>query len=355
MSLKIDQLRQLSLELVLNELGCVKKTDHKNKWRTPDGDFVTVDGEKFFNHDSDEGGGGAIDAVQAVTSWSFGECIAWLRKLAADKGEHIDYQENKEIQLIMARELVLPVPSAKGWNQVYKYLTSRSLDHKLIESLHQSGDIFAEETIESTKEIDSYASAKAGEQIYVKTTIVNAVFARRDLIGNITGASRRGIFSDFKAVQGRKDKGTFSVGNKANPEIIAIVESAIDAISYYQCHPKDSLLVISTDGAGKPFMPLIEKYPSAEIVLAQDDDEAGDRMAKLQMDLFLPSGRVCRRERPKFGKDWNDFVTEQKCQFDEFNNVGCCAICGDELDEDELEIGDTCSYHSWSIEKNRDR
>lgn len=309
MSLKIEQLRQIDLPLVLAELGCASKDARHGKWRSPAGDLVTVEGSQIYNHDTEKGGGGAIDAIMLVAGWSFPASVAWLRKLAKASGEHLVFADVAEQQSIR-KAFVAPVPSPERWKDVREYLLRRGLNGKLLDDLHQSGDVYAEELVQETEDIDEYTSQKWGERVFHKRIRVNAIFARRNLAGLVVGAAQRGIRFDFKCNLGPKEDGAFAVGDRSDPDRIAIVESPIDAISYYQCHAHPGLLVISTDGAGRPYMPLIEKYPDAAIVLAQDADEIGDQMAESIGKSLSSKGRRCEREKPPCGKDWSDFIQD---------------------------------------------
>ena len=87
---------------------------------------------------------------------------------------------------------------------------------------------------------------------------------------------------------------------------LVVVESALDAMSFYQ-HDQTPALVLSFGGGlspeqGELLHHVLTKYPAAEIVTATDADEQGEAFAA----LILSHRTDARRARPPTGKDWND-------------------------------------------------
>jgi len=71
--------RELPLESVLERLGCARDPKDKHNWRTPIG-RITVNGAKFYAHDQDKGGGGAIDLVMAIEETDYKGAVNWLAR-----------------------------------------------------------------------------------------------------------------------------------------------------------------------------------------------------------------------------------------------------------------------------------
>ncbi len=120
---------------------------------------------------------------------------------------------------------------------------------------------------------------------------------------------------------GSRGLGVQVVGNSRDlPTIIIVTETAIDSMSYYQLHkkPKDNqkFVYISTGGAltlvqQETLVKLMQQYPSAQLILAQDADEAGEKMAQ-RLAIHAPRQPV--RDIPPEGKDWNDYLQSRVAQ-----------------------------------------
>ena len=90
---------------------------------------------------------------------------------------------------------------------------------------------------------------------------------------------------------------------------IVVTESAIDAMSHAQMFMGPREIYVSHGGnpskeAFAQLKDLLHTHPNAQLFLAHDNDEAGDRMAQRVKDL-APEGMQTMRERPVL-KDWSD-------------------------------------------------
>lgn len=303
-----EQLRNISISDVLLALECVPDHRDREKWKSPSGEVITVrDNLKVFNHALDKGGAGAIDATQLITGWAFGKTLGWLRKLARDENLQIE-SSRLEVAAPEEKSLALPKSDPRALREITDYLVKkRKLNPSLIEQMISDGDIYAFSHTVETTERDEYLSAVEGQTCFKTNRVLNVVFVRRNLAGEVVGAVQRGIKGDFKQTVGKKESGFFFVGNRVSPKVIAIVESPIDAISFLQSHREVDLLVMSTDGSGKPYRPLLSQFPIAEIWLAQDADATGDLMAT-SLAQSLGCERSTKRVRPIGGKDWNELL-----------------------------------------------
>lgn len=93
---------------------------------------------------------------------------------------------------------------------------------------------------------------------------------------------------------------------------LVIVETALDALSHAQLHPGEDSAYLSFAGQMSSVQEelvarIIRRVAErgAEIVIATDADETGDRYAEF-LAAQVPAGTVVRRELPEQGKDWND-------------------------------------------------
>ena len=264
---KIEKLRNISLDAVLEAAGAVRDPKDRNNWRTEVG-RLTLTGQKFFNHDAKKGGGGAIDLTMHLRNCGFRDAVAFLDSLPAPEAETKTERVERS---------VVPAPAPEHWPGVRRYLVeTRCLDAKIIDDLHEAGIIYA----------DSYR---------------NAVF----LSENGKGAELRGTGSrNFHGYRG--EKGPFVL--PGDPEFVAFTESAIDAISFKTLErPKYDPTVYAFAGGAKN---LIQRYALSlvergcrNIFAAFDDDKAGEEFFEILFDA-LPENS-CIGLFPDGFKDWN--------------------------------------------------
>jgi DNA primase len=87
-----------------------------------------------------------------------------------------------------------------------------------------------------------------------------------------------------------------------------VTESALDALSVYQCDPQPGLY-LSFAGTLSPdqrqlLAQVLTRYPAASVLAATDNDAEGEAFAAL-IQSFRPDAR---RARSPQGKDWNDML-----------------------------------------------
>ncbi|NCC62426.1 MAG: DUF3991 domain-containing protein [Verrucomicrobiae bacterium] len=111
-------------------------------------------------------------------------------------------------------------------------------------------------------------------------------------------------------------KGLWYSEAKTTDGRLVLVESAIDAMSFHVLFGDQHTRYMSTGGELNPQQPTLlrgamEKlHPSAEIILAFDDDEGGEKITK-EIEAAAPAGRKMVRMRPEGGKDWNQILKNQ--------------------------------------------
>jgi len=270
---RADQVRTIPLESVLRLSGAQPDRYDKRKWHTPQG-VLSVTGAKFMNWNRRRSGGGAIDLVIHLHNLGFAQAVQWLwRQFPNSLCPQPDRAFSKT-------PLSLP-PSdpAKLW-RVQRYLVAaRGLPRVLIESLIQSGNLYADHR-------------------------ANVVFLLLGKQNNPVGAELRG--TTYRSWHGlapgsQKDLGFFSIPTVPLPAII-LVESAIDAISCFALHPQHRC--ISTAGA-RPnprwLAALIDQGYS--VYCGFDADPTGDKMARAMSALYP----AVQRLRPD-QHDWNDVL-----------------------------------------------
>lgn len=266
-------------------MGLTRDKHDKHKWRG-EGQIISINDQKFYDHANLKGGYGAIDLVMYVQGREFKEALGWLADSALElppapvRSHEPKAQERQPFQP--------PAKDESKWLAVRQYLTQkRQLPGALVDELHSQGKV--------------YADAKQ-----------NAVFLRQDIDGNLTGASLRGTYNDssFKglATGSQREGGWFSfVQGEGQLKRIVLVESAIDALSAAAlAEQPGKAMFVSTDGAGSVPTAWLkqQQQQGVEIVAAHDSDRPGEAMAwRLAAEL----GSVTRAT-PTVGKDWNEHL-----------------------------------------------
>lgn len=291
MKREASRVREIPLTEVMERLGCERDpSDPKNNWKTPAG-RITITGQKFFNHDMNEGGGGAIDLVKAQLGCDYKAAVAWLGgEIGKDAaiGAAMAAAKVEAVQAVAVKPpSPVPTPSREPQHveRVRRYLVeARQIPAKLVDWCLSKGKVFAA----------TWQTKNGG-------TLVNAAFAL-----DTGGVELRGTASDFHGVRGKK--GAFVISAPAARKAV-FVESAIEAMSYYQLAKErgESVRVISTTGSSsEKLLELVTKELAAgrEVAPAFNYDQAG---AMLAAKVEKAGGSA--RELPPLGcNDWNEYL-----------------------------------------------
>ena len=272
----IDELRGIDLKLILELSGALKDPTDKKKWHTLRG-IISISGQKFFNWNESNGGGGAIDLVIHLKKCDFKTAIDWLK-------QHFPVVSLLPTECPLRPPLQLPKRDDSKFDQVRHYLQMvRQIDGRLIKLLFETGTLYAD--IRS-----------------------NAVFLLLGKENGVVGAELRGTTSSKwrgMAIGSRKDLGYFSI-HYGKTKTLILCESAIDALSYLTLNP--NYLAISTAGANPnpAWLPALihEDY---QIFCGFDDDCTGNKMAEKMIQLYP----TVKRLRPS-KHDWNDLLISKR-------------------------------------------
>lgn len=283
---ELQRIRAVPLEAVLEGFGALRDPkDPKRNWRVGSS-RITVTGDKFFDHNEERGGGGALDLTLHLmgrdarhpTGRDLHDAATWLG--AADRAVQVATQRAQDrpvapIETTKPQEP--PIPDESRLTRVRWYLTEkRGLPEDLVDRVIDKGLVFA----------DSRA---------------NVVFRLRDETGRDVGFEKRGTYDKpFHSVYG--DKGLFFAGS-GRSRIAAFVESGIEALSYKALRP--DVLAVSTTGNAielpeKLGRHLLER--GFTVVAAFNADPDGDRFAERFAERL---GASVQRHRPEGHKDWN--------------------------------------------------
>jgi len=301
----VAQARHLDLRDTIQTLGGVQDRYDTHKWRVND-EHISINGERFYNHDQQKGGGGSIDLVMHVTGYSFKQAVAYLTHEAgpelaiAAAANHGARERTAQAEEIVARgeraPFMQPQADENRWPQVRAYLVEqRQLPAGLVDELYERGTIYAD-----------------GRS--------NAVFLRTNEEGQAVGASLRGTLpgSEFQglAYGSRRDEGHFSF-TIGTPERYSapqyhITESPIDALSraalIQRAGEGGEFVFLSNDGHGElPRRQIDEGLARQALVHCGFDNDAGGNKLWAQVKEAYPRAEAIVRERPSAGaKDWND-------------------------------------------------
>lgn len=310
-NLDLSAIRGIPLEAVLQTFGATRDpTDPKRNWRTSTRDRITVTGDKFYNHDAEEGGGGAIDLAVHLLGYDKGNAEGFRKALS--ELASIDRQAAINQYVIEgpkhAERIIDGTERPRINNEI-----PQSAPHKLprvVKYLTEHREIPAE-IIEKTIAADRLYADAFG----------NAVFRLQDpnLSGQNMGVELRGTLPDkpFHGTRGQ-EKGYFFTGTTKNKTAV-FVEAAIDALSLEAIGTQPEALIISTTGSRKETLQQLAvklKELGYQIQSGFDLDQTGDRMTKALQEAL--GGSVERlspnpdhltayqNKAGKPGKDWND-------------------------------------------------
>ncbi len=301
----VAQARQLDVRDTMQTLGGAQDRYDTHKWRVNDA-HISINGERFYNHDQQKGGGGSIDLVMHVTGYSFTQAVAYLNHEAgpelavAAAANHGARERTTQAQEIVERgeraPFMQPQADEDRWPQVRAYLVEqRGIPRGMIDELHERGTIYAD-----------------GRS--------NAVFLRTNEEGQAVGASLRGTApgSEFQglAYGSRRDEGHFSF-TMGTPERYSapqyhITESPIDALSraalIQRAGESGEYVFLSNDGHGElPRRQIDEGLARQALVHCGFDNDAGGNKLWAAVKEAYPRADAIVRERPPAGaKDWND-------------------------------------------------
>ena len=277
MAASISELRRIDLKTILALATAVRDRSDKNKWHTCQG-IISVSGQKFFNWNQSEGGGGAIDLVIHLKKCDFNTALCWL-------SEHFPSAvRGVETKCVSRPAFQLPQRDDTKLHQVTRYLqVVRHIDPQLVKLLLDAGTLYPDDR-------------------------GNAVFLLLGKEKLVVGAELRGTTSlrwRGMATGSRKDLGYFSI-ERGKTKTVVLCESAIDAISCLALNP--DCLAISTSGANPNpawLQSLINE--GYAIFCGFDSDDTGDRLA----ERMLQSHSSIKRLRPT-KNDWNDLLISKQ-------------------------------------------
>ena len=271
-----------------------------------DGETIVVGQDRrdnhyiYFNVGDNADSGTVLDFVQKRTGETLGKVRKRLRQWLGMPNPQVERVEVQpaaldEIELSMAKD-----KAQKLWNSLSD--TSVSLFRGELRGIPI-------DTVKTAK--DSVRRDDQG----------NWYFALRDADGEICGVEKRDKDGrNGRIAEAGQKKGIFVFGGQDGElcEKIIITESTIDALSAKYIANDSRHAFVSIGGnagivAQKAIKELCDKLPKAEIILATDNDQAGDRHAERIKELIGIGSRSYKRYRAKM-KDINEDLVIAKAQ-----------------------------------------
>ncbi|MDO9142182.1 MAG: DUF3991 and TOPRIM domain-containing protein [Methylobacter sp.] len=269
----IENLRVLDLAAVCSLLNLERDEKDPKQFKT-DGFRISVTGLKWFDHSAGKGGGGAIDLVMHVKHLSF---MAAANYLSSAGGELPTASTKAATAKTTAAATKPPTPNKNNLPRILAYLTEqRGLNAALVQWCVDKGLIYAD--------CRNNCVFRYGHQ----------------------GAELRGT----GAVQWRSVYGTIEHGfilPARLPVGVAVLESAIDALSYRQIHRDMITLSIAGNGNHKIIQQAVNiaKANKLPVFSAFDSDSGGNVADKILCGYAASDGVTVMQDRPR-RKDWNE-------------------------------------------------
>lgn len=267
---EITTLRDIDVTETIQNLGLIQSENDANQYEG-DNHRISVNNQKWYDHNNSKGGGGSIDLVSHVLICTFKDSLEFLCN--GYTVTHINKTKKSDIK---ARSIV-PIEYPKHWKKTREYLIKdRLLNPIIIDWCYEHQLIYADR-------------------------FNNAVFKYGD------GVEMRGIYKKWRSCRGIMSK-PFMLRCNGLAYGLAITESAIDCLSYRQLHQSTICASIAGNGNKKLIVSLIQiaKRDSVPIISAFDNDKGGD-MANAGLCAMCEDENVTViQDRPSNNNDWND-------------------------------------------------
>jgi len=352
----------IDLIALCQHLGFTRSAYSENQLMT-DQHSIKITGEKWFDHDAGKGGGGAIDLVMYLQGIDYKTARDYLgalppitakpadkRKTAievieslglkkGDKSEANVY-EGKDHRITVTHDLwKCHKCDTGGKGAINLVMHVDECNYAKAKDFLEDGKTIAtiEKTIETNKaKPPTKPTTPPKFDRNTLPAVIDYLCINRGLNRVMVDwcVSKGIIYSDHKANacfrygQGVAVMGTGAIGFRANYgtltecftipargqcEAVAIVESAIDALSYRQLNPSVTVCAIAGNANNSLMRYALDLAAknSVIVVSAFDSDKGGDdghdRLLKLNNGIV----EVYEHRPPTPFKDWNDFILNQ--------------------------------------------
>lgn len=283
-----EKVDPIQLHLVMSILGAQGNQDNDaHKWKIPGIGNVAVNGQKWYNLESEEGGVNAVNLVMHAKSLNFPLAVKWLGDMF---GESVDSDEIKAAAENSAsnntKKFFTPPPkSDRNIAKVKHYLKfTRRIPEELIDMLVSQGRIYASDDKDATCVFISEGIAE-----------LRSCFDGPDAVKKLVPGSKRN--TGFMVLPDAQ----------LNERVLAITESSIDAMSYRALNPGRA--AVSSAGANQVFPRAISEDAvdkGFKVVAAFDADKAGDKASQALFNHFYLKLWLKHKAKKELNHDFDD-------------------------------------------------
>lgn len=241
-----------------------------------------------FSASTDHKSGDAISLLTDFLGYSFKEAVDEIKDYL--DGNPVSIKEHN-VENLPKREFKMPKKSKEYPRAVKNYLVkTRHIPKKLVDMLMDGGYVYMTDTFAGRKKIHNVVFTTPSHKFY-----------------EIRGCNTEGQ-AFHRSLALTPDDCLIFPGTTNSPKKIYITEAAIDAISLLAIHglqhQVEDAWYVGLGGISKqkPLEYLAEKHKNAEIIIAVDNDKAGEQMREKYAGVY-------KSIIPK-NKDWNDDLCE---------------------------------------------
>ena len=282
--------RETDLPELLSHLGYqVKRVGRFHT--TAEMDSLRIKDRRTWFRYSQNTGGDAITFLQQFCGKSFPEAVEYLLTFHG-KARDAPIPQPKPIS--PKQKFSLPPRNADD-RRVFAYLRKRGIAAQVIRQFLNSG------------------------LLYEDAEHHNCVFVGKNSAGQVKYAGLRGTYDregkGFRGdVTGSDKRVGFALPYDRSSDQVFVFEAPIDLMSYLTLHrntPNALALCGLYDGALQAY--LTDHPQIKRIELCLDADEPGQKAAQQLQEKYQLQGYAVTVEKPRCGKDWNEYLQKKIC------------------------------------------
>lgn len=282
--------RETDLPELLSHLGYqVKRVGRFHT--TAEMDSLRIKDRRTWFRYSQNTGGDAITFLQQFCGKSFPEAVEYLLTFHG-KARDAPIPQPKPIS--PKQKFSLPPRNADD-RRVFAYLRKRGIAAQVIRQFLNSG------------------------LLYEDAEHHNCVFVGKNSAGQVKYAGLRGTYDregkGFRGdVTGSDKRVGFALPYDRSSDQVFVFEAPIDLMSYLTLHrntPNALALCGLYDGALQAY--LTDHPQIKRIELCLDADELGQKAAQQLQEKYQLQGYAVTVEKPRCGKDWNEYLQKRLC------------------------------------------
>ena len=252
---------------------------------------ITVRGNQWFDHESEQGGG-AISFVQNFYGLTYPEAV--IRLLGGEQG--LTYETAKEQEPESPKAFALP-PANQTMRRVYAYLLQqRFISRDVLNAFAQRGLIYESRELSKDKTKEYH----------------NAVFVGLDEHGVARHAHKRGLYTLGKSYRGNVEgcDPRYSFHWPGTSDRLYVFEAPIDLLAFLSLYPEDwqqhSYVALCGTAEHAMLWMLEQNQNLRKIILCLDHDAAGIEAAGRFTDILRGHGYTQIAPLQSEYKDWDE-------------------------------------------------